>query len=743
MVREPLRWTLDPGQPAPGADVLAALHRAARGPACDDWSPPAWLLPHQFDAARRLAGALLTFRGALLADATGLGKTYVALSVATRYRAPVVIAPAALVSQWRRVAARLGIAIRIATLESASRNPHIPRGDLVIVDEAHHLRNPGTRRYDAVARRVCRSHTLLLTATPVANGPRDLVALLRLFLPDNALAVLGVSSLEESLRRRQYADLARATSVLCVARSPDTLPGAPLVLPRATDAIVRDAASLPDATLRAVLDVVDRLEFPGVAGNAAATDLLRLHLVHRLASSAAALRETVDRHLAFLRRAIDAARAGQVLPRAAARALLGREDAAQLSFDLLPAVPIGAQALNDERERLEALRDLLPVSVFHDGRKVAALVRLLDERAGAKTIVFTAARATALSLAHVLGWRRVAVASGKGGVIASGPVPLDTTLSWFAPRARGAALPAPAAAVDTLIATDLVSEGLDLQDADAIIHFDLPWTPLRLAQRLGRIARLGGTHSTIAVWWFLPPPMLDRRLRLSARIAAKALAQRRLGTDAAKQAGSVALRYGALHWKDSLAALGAAAVADVGPERIWHAVTEPQAAAFALRWTVNEIAPDIPELVVLAGRPAGPVASLQRINEHIAALSTAAPRPAAEPVTWPAHLRQLARRRLSAAGAPVNSDSARALSRTILIIARRAARRRDVGLVSRLDATLDRVRRGLPVGSERALAAILREGADPQALDRWLATPPHQPPTVPAVRLTAALIGAE
>src|SRR5256885_384380 len=87
-VREPLKWRLDPDQPASRDQIAAAIGLAARGPACDTWSPPSWLLPHQVDGAQRIAGSLLAFRGALLADATGLGKTYVALSVATRYRAP-------------------------------------------------------------------------------------------------------------------------------------------------------------------------------------------------------------------------------------------------------------------------------------------------------------------------------------------------------------------------------------------------------------------------------------------------------------------------------------------------------------------------------------------------------------------------------------------------------------------------------------------------------------------------------
>src|SRR5688572_4081459 len=82
-VREPLRWCLVPGSRAPLESVVERLRWGIRGPVDDNWSPPGWLRPHQIDAARRVAGCLSCLGGALLADAVGLGKTYVALSLAT------------------------------------------------------------------------------------------------------------------------------------------------------------------------------------------------------------------------------------------------------------------------------------------------------------------------------------------------------------------------------------------------------------------------------------------------------------------------------------------------------------------------------------------------------------------------------------------------------------------------------------------------------------------------------------
>src|SRR5207249_5044257 len=83
-------------------------------------------------------------------------------------------------------------------------------------------------------------------------------------------------------------------------------------------------------------------------------------------------------------------------------------------------------------------------------------------------------------------------------------------LRAFAPRAQGAPSPAPALETDVLIATDLLSEGLNLQDAVRVIHYDLPWSPARLTQRVGRIDRAGSPHARIETITLLPAPPLAR-----------------------------------------------------------------------------------------------------------------------------------------------------------------------------------------------------------------------------------------
>src|SRR6185503_18608445 len=130
----------------------------------------------------RIQRLLDEHQGALLADDVGLGKTFVALAVARGWGDTVVIAPAALRDTWRDAARRASVVIRFVSVESLGRRGAPPANPaLVIVDEAHHLRSPKTRRF-AAATSLCRAaKVLLLSATPIQNRLADLRTILSLF----------------------------------------------------------------------------------------------------------------------------------------------------------------------------------------------------------------------------------------------------------------------------------------------------------------------------------------------------------------------------------------------------------------------------------------------------------------------------------------------------------------------------------------------------------------------------------
>jgi hypothetical protein len=95
-----------------------------------------------------------------------------------------------------------------------------------------------------------------------------------------------------------------------------------------------------------------------------------------------------------------------------------------------------------------------------------------------------------------------------------------TALAWrFSPVSNGKrARVAPDDDLRVLIATDVLSEGQNLQDCAIVVNYDLPWAVIRLVQRAGRIDRIGQQAEEILVNSFLPSEGVERILRLRARV---------------------------------------------------------------------------------------------------------------------------------------------------------------------------------------------------------------------------------
>ncbi|NWF75119.1 MAG: hypothetical protein HXY53_00855 [Nitrospirae bacterium] len=87
--------------------------------------------------------------------------------------------------------------------------------------------------------------------------------------------------------------------------------------------------------------------------------------------------------------------------------------------------------------------------------------------------------------------------------------------------------------IHILLSTDVLSEGQNLQDADTVINYDLPWNPVRLIQRIGRIDRLKSKHDFVHIYNFFPEDALESLLKLMERLYKKLDAiNRSVGLDA-------------------------------------------------------------------------------------------------------------------------------------------------------------------------------------------------------------------
>jgi len=103
----------------------------------------------------------------------------------------------------------------------------------------------------------------------------------------------------------------------------------------------------------------------------------------------------------------------------------------------------------------------------------------------------------------------------------------------FAPKANNYQLRPGDEELRILVSTDVLSEGLNLQDANHVINYDLHWNPIRLIQRVGRVDRIGTEHDTIYAYNFLPETGLERELGIEQRLEHRIVEiHRTIGEDA-------------------------------------------------------------------------------------------------------------------------------------------------------------------------------------------------------------------
>ena len=116
---------------------------------------------------------------------------------------------------------------------------------------------------------------------------------------------------------------------------------------------------------------------------------------------------------------------------------------------------------------------------------------------------------------------RLAAYRGRITATAGGRDGKEKALFGFAPRTTEAPADRSSDLFDILVATDVLAEGVNLQQARHIINYDLPWNPMRLVQRHGRIDRIGSAHDEVFLRCFFPDAQLDALLGLEARLHRK------------------------------------------------------------------------------------------------------------------------------------------------------------------------------------------------------------------------------
>ncbi len=188
-------------------------------------------------------------------------------------------------------------------------------------------------------------------------------------------------------------------------------------------------------------------------------------------------------------------------------------------FKWLPAARFVPELARDLRRDARSLIKLLKECGFWNSETDAKLNALHDlvskHHFSDKVLVFTQFADTAYYLKQQLEARGV---DGVG--VATGQTADPTAVAWrFSPVSnKKADRISPSEELRVLIATDVLSEGQNLQDSAVVVNFDIPWAIIRLIQRAGRVDRIGQQANEILCYTFLPAAGVERIIRLRGRV---------------------------------------------------------------------------------------------------------------------------------------------------------------------------------------------------------------------------------
>ncbi len=451
-------------------------------------------LPHQIETVRKV---LRRFRGrVLLADEVGLGKTIEACLLLREYllrglaRRVLILVPTPLVSQWgEELSSKFHLTFSVPPRTSVADRPEYWQDtdrvlvslafaksrkradlvtsvpwDLVIVDEAHHCKNRATLNWQLI-NSLQRRHLFLLTATPVQNNLLELYNLLTLLEPGHLKTETDFK--KHYVRRgnpRDPRNRERLRSLL-------------------GEVMVRNTRSLVHMDLPA--RYAQTLAASPVGEEARLYQLLDAYLRRRRAP----LDKVGGVHPAEGDEPAETEMGTEVeLPAAGACGAepssglppLGRR---QLSA-LLLAAGSHARALAQSLENI-ARDDPQAAPLVEAARRLGRTAKderfleLVRQSHGNKLLVFATFRRTLEHLQELLTEAGVPYVTYSG---AESEAEKDAAVAAFRDH------------LPVMLCSESGGEGRNLQFANTLINFDLPWNPMRIEQRVGRIHRIGQTR---------------------------------------------------------------------------------------------------------------------------------------------------------------------------------------------------------------------------------------------------------
>ena len=541
--------------------------------------PP--LTDFQKIAVMQALQVLNDYDGVIIGDVVGMGKTYIGVALLKHLQEvqglkPMVIAPPAIQQYWDDLLNEYGVHAHVLSMGMLSQgdidlhtNPRYRDANVILIDESHNFRYPNTLRYKNLHPFLYGKKIILVTATPRNNTHWDIFYQIKLFHPeDPTLLPIDPPNLRQFFKaidqnKVRIQDLLRHILIRRTRRHilqwygrQDekgrrfvSIRDKPYYFPKreletVTYSIDKTYAHLYDK----IYDAIRSLQYakyglwhyvkPTLQDKTPYRELeksgrnirglMKVLLLKRFESSVAAFRETIRRliriHDGFLK-----AMSQGIIP--------AGEEAQSLLYDaegedeqiLMEQLEIASRKYNakdfnipklkeDIKSDLVILRNIeqmvAPIKPSDDD-KLEQLTKLLNHKdvKGKKIIIFTQYADTVKYLYQNLNkFTDIAFAYSKAKNRLY-------VVRRFAPKSNNYKLREGEREIMMLVSTDILSEGLNLQDAYVVINYDIHWNPVRLIQRTGRVDRMGAIAEVVQVYNFLPERALERLLGLHQKIS--------------------------------------------------------------------------------------------------------------------------------------------------------------------------------------------------------------------------------
>ena len=414
-----------------------------------------------------------------------------------------------------------------------------PRFDLVIVDEAHHIRNQDTANHEAV-RFFCEhaEAAVFLTATPIQLGSRDLFVLLNVLRPD---LILDEESFEHMAEPNpfinQAVDAARSQEQgwtqdtrEALDRAAATGWGKSILKENPEFKWIQNQIAEESVTkeerVQLITDIEGLYTFSGILNRTRRRDIGEFTIRKPQAVEVELTADQAELHDALLETQAEIFRTLHgdrnvkfmmtTLRRQLASCLYGLEplledilsrhldELAWTEADVTGSIPLEG-TITQIQDQIQVILEKAK-SINSNDQKLESLRGIIQERqhlGNNKIMLFSSFRHTLAYLYRHLKADGIRVGMIHGGV--ADEERLELRNRFEKPRTEHDSL-------DLMLFSEVGCEGLDYQFCDCIVNYDLPWNPMRIEQRIGRIDRNGQQSESVTIINLITPGTVDAEI---------------------------------------------------------------------------------------------------------------------------------------------------------------------------------------------------------------------------------------